>query len=149
VKNEHGWTINRLIDNCRMRCSLAENTRPPWHSIYTPTVTLELVRDKSWGTSGFRLQPPDRNVETGKRWVLLHHTTSIIQVLYIPPCAVHTATHARDLAMGWHFLRTKITRWFGFLTPFEIAPTRVYYRELLVHSLEKEVIREGEGVCEG
>ena len=57
--------------------------------------------------------------------------------------------YTRSGVAWWHFLRTKITRWFGFLTPFEIAPTRVYYRELLVHSLEKEVIREGEGVCEG
>ena len=46
-------------------------------------------------------------------------------------------TAHQDHAMVWFF------------TPFEIAPTRVYYRELLVHSLEKEVIREGEGVCEG
>jgi hypothetical protein len=132
-----------------MRCSLAENTRPPWHSIYTPT----LVREKK-KLGHLRLQAPTTGSERRdwKRWVLLHHTTSIIQVLYIPPCAVHTATHACDLCYGvawWHFLRTKITRWFGFLTPFEIAPTRVYYRELLVHSLEKEVIREGEGVCEG
>ena len=36
-----------------------------------------------------------------------------------------------------------------FITPFEISPTRVYYRELSVRSLKKPDIRESEKEAKG
>jgi hypothetical protein len=112
-----------------MGCSLAENTRPPRH-IYSHRATLELVREKFW---------------------VLLHTTSIMQVLYIPPCAVHG--HARvtlllggTFAARLHAPKSRNALFFLFLLRF--APTHVYCRELSVHSLDKEEIREGEGETE-
>jgi hypothetical protein len=82
------WTINRSIDNCRMRDSLAENMRRPRHisSHHGHGTTLVLVRKRKLGI--LRLQLSNRNIET-RKWVLLHtHKYFIYRAL----------CHARDLA---------------------------------------------------
>jgi len=98
-------------------------THPPASAyIFSPRhrATLELGEETQIGTSGLRLQPSDRNVET-KKWVLLHTHKYFING------ALYTATRVTFLAQVARRKEKKFNSHdlFGF-TPFEIAPTHVY-----------------------